>query len=232
MSTGMREVLDEVRRELALGDRENRLVAAVAAGEAPREVLGGLAVQQYRIIASDRRSMLILAARCADNPAGGYFAGLAAGESTALRALDEFSRRCGLTPEEAKARAPLAGCQAYPAYLAWLALNADPAGVVLALSANFAAWGAYCGTVAEGLRRHYGFDDAACAFFDFFAEPDPTADDAAVAVLEALTPDAAAIEQAREYGGMLQSYELMFWNTLADHDSDRNADRSPDRPNP
>ncbi len=42
---------------------------------------------------------------------------------------------------EAASYEPLPGCQAYPAYVAWLALNASPADVVLALTANFSAWG-------------------------------------------------------------------------------------------
>ncbi|PBC76108.1 TENA/THI-4/PQQC family protein [Streptomyces sp. TLI_235] len=211
-----RQVLEDVRRELAPGERENRLVLEIAAGTAPLTVLSELAAQQYRIIGSDRRSLLVLAARCSDGPAGEYFAGLADGEAQALRLLEAFAARCGLSPREAAARRPLPGCQAYPAYLAWLALNGDPAGVVLALTANFATWGGYCATVATGLRRHYGFDDTDCAFFDFFARPAPGAEDAAVAVLESLSPDGGRIGAGREYGQLLQAYELMFWNSLAD----------------
>ncbi|MFD0382255.1 hypothetical protein ACFQ2B_06830 [Streptomyces stramineus] len=44
---------------------------------------------------------------------------------------------------------------------------------MVALTANFAAWAGYCATVGRALRTHYGFDDRACAFFDFFAEPAP-----------------------------------------------------------
>ncbi|MEV6211337.1 transcriptional regulator [Kitasatospora sp. NPDC051914] len=216
MSRRPRQVLEDVRRELAPGERENRLVPAIAAGTAPLTVLSELAAQQHRIITSDRRSLLVLAARCADGPAGEYFAGLADGESRALELLDAFAARCGLAPRETAARRPLPGCQAYPAYVAWLALNGDPAGVVLAFTANFAAWGGYCAAVSTGLRRHYGFGDADCAFFDFFARPDPASEESAVAVLESLAPDGERISAGRGYGQLLQAYELMFWNTLAD----------------
>ncbi|MFD9128263.1 transcriptional regulator [Kitasatospora sp. NPDC059571] len=218
----------EVTRELAPGADANRLVPAVAAGTAPIGVLAELAAQEYRIVTSDRRSLLVLAARCADSPAGAFFAESAAGESRALELLGGFGERCGLPRRELVEREPLPGCQAYPAYLAWLALNGDPAGVIVALAANFAAWGGYCATIASGLRRHYGFDDRACAFFDHFATPpagdgqppggqvegggaeDPVA--AALATLDL----AAAGTAGREYGRLLQAYELMFWSTLAD----------------
>lgn len=35
------------------------------------------------------------------------------------------------------------------AHVAWLALNASPTDVVLAITANFSAWGGYCGTLAQ-----------------------------------------------------------------------------------
>ena len=111
---------------------------------------------------------------------------------------------------------PRAGCQAYPAYVAWLALNADPRDVVLALVANFAAWGDYCGTVSRALREHYGFDETGCGFFDFFAAPAPEVEEQAlVAVQEALDAGWDA-EASLGYGRLVQNYELMFWNTLAE----------------
>ncbi|GJF33336.1 hypothetical protein KNE206_60360 [Kitasatospora sp. NE20-6] len=211
-----RRVLEDVRRELTPGQRENRMVSAIEAGRAPLSALAELAAQQHRILTSDRRSLLVLAARCSDTPAGDWFAALANGEGEALHLLDAFAVRCGLGAREVASRRALPGCQAYPSYVAWLALNGDPGGVVLALTANFATWGGYCAAVARGLRRHYGFDDADCAFFDFFAAPDPAADEVAVAVLEAAGLDGARIGTGRGYGQLLQAYELMFWNTLAD----------------
>ncbi|SEL86114.1 transcriptional regulator [Streptacidiphilus jiangxiensis] len=215
---GATDLLARVREELAPGADENRLIERIGDGSASLRLLGGLAAQQRRIIASDRRSFLVLAARCADAPAGAYFAELAAGESQALGLLAPFAAACGLNDAALRAHPPLAGCQAYPAYLAWLALNGEPAGVVLALTANFAAWGGYCATVSTALRTHYGFDDRACAFFDFFATPDPDAEARALAVVEewqARTDAAANALDVLEYGRLLQTYELMFWNTLA-----------------
>jgi hypothetical protein len=98
--------------------------------------------------------------------------------------------------------------------MAWLSIHAEPAEVVLAAVANFAAWGGYCGALAQVLRRDHGFDDTACAFLDFFATPVPEVERQAVAAVQAAMDAGTPMRRAPEYGRLLQSYELMFWNTL------------------
>ncbi|MEV6977622.1 transcriptional regulator [Kitasatospora sp. NPDC093806] len=209
--------LQDLRAELAPEDeRPPTLVAAFATGRGRLGVLAELAAQQRRIITSDRRSLLLLATRRADTPLGAWFAGLADGESAALRTLPALATACGLSPEEAAARPPLPGCQAYPAYLAWLALNGQPTAVAGALVANFAAWGGYCATLAGALRRFHGLGEEACAFFDFFAQPATALERAAA---EAIGPGgltAPELDAAREYGRLLQAYEQLFWKSLAE----------------
>ncbi|MCG6497726.1 transcriptional regulator [Kitasatospora sp. A2-31] len=207
--------LHALRSELAPNGDQPALVRAVASGEAPLGALAELAAQQQRIIVSDRRSLLLLATRCADRPLGAWFAGLADGESAALRTLPALAAACGLGPDETAARPPLPGCQAYPAYLAWLALNGRPAAVVVAMVANFTAWGGYCAAVADGLRRHYGFSDEACAFFDFFARPADALEEQAADALAPESPGGNDFATAREYGTLLQAYEQLFWESLA-----------------
>jgi hypothetical protein len=209
--TDAAELLDQARRRLAHGAAENQLMPLVADGKAPPAALAALAAEQHHIIVSDWRAFLTLAARSASPAAGGFFTGLATGETLVLPMLTAYATACGLDERALQDYEPLPGCQAYPAYVSWLALNAEPTDVVLALTVNFAAWGGYCGTLATALRGHYGFDDAACAFFDFFAAPAPDLERQALATLEAGNPTPMAFR----YGRLLQSYELMFWNTLA-----------------
>ncbi|MFJ2190496.1 hypothetical protein ACIOJE_21575 [Kitasatospora sp. NPDC087861] len=128
----------ELRAESAPGDAAPALLIALADGTAPRSALAERAAQQRRIITSDRRSLLLLATRCADRPVGAWFATLAEGESAALRTLPALATACGLDPDQLADRPPLPGCQAY---LARLALNGEPAATSAALVANFAAWG-------------------------------------------------------------------------------------------
>ncbi|CAM5296051.1 transcriptional regulator [Streptomyces viridifaciens] len=206
--------IQQLRAELAPGDFAPALVTALADGSAPLTAVAELAAQQHRIITSDRRSLLLLATRCADRPLGAWFATLAEGESAALRTLPALAAACGLDGRAVADRPPLPGCQAYPAYLAWLALNSVPPAAVAALVANFAAWGGYCATIARALRRHHGFSDEACAFFDFFAQPATELEQRATAALGPDPLDGLTLATAREYGLLLQAYEHLFWSTL------------------
>ncbi|MEV5910821.1 transcriptional regulator [Streptomyces sp. WAC 01325] len=192
----------------------NPFVALIARGEADRTSLAGLALEQSRVIPADRLAFLHLARRATpDAPeSAAFFTFLAEGEVLAGERLGAFAAACGVTEAQSAAYEPLPGCQGYPAYVAWLALNAAPAEAVFALTANFAAWGGYCATIAEALRTRYGFKDEACAFFDFFAEPSPELDRLARAALEAGGPNEP---RANRYARLLQSYEDQFWSTLS-----------------
>ncbi len=212
MSAPARELLATARKALAPAEHDNRLVPLIAAGTAPRSVFATIAAEESRIVHSDWRSFLTIAARCTEQRGRELFAGLAAGEALALPKLTPLARACGLDDAALRAYEPQAGCQAYPAYLAWLCMYGEPADVVVALIANFAAWGDYCATVAAAMREHYGFDDEACGFFDFFATPVPEIEEQAVAAIEA----GRRSDEAFTYGRLFQSYELMFWNTIAD----------------
>ncbi|WP_037306807.1 hypothetical protein [Amycolatopsis orientalis] len=205
-----RALIDAVQAELAPRDDDNRLVPLVAKGKAAREVFAAIAAEEYRIVRSDWRSFLMLASRSQEQGAREFFAMLASGEGLALGKLPALV-------EESPGFEPRAGCQAYPAFVAWLALNGEPAEVIVAIVANFAAFGRYCAAIAAAMREQYGFDDEACAFFDFFGAPSPDLEDLAVrAVQAALDAGRLSEKDARTHARLFQAYELDFWNTLAD----------------
>ncbi|MCI3929134.1 transcriptional regulator [Streptomyces sp. AN091965] len=214
-----RDLLARAAAELLPAPDANPFVPLVADGTAERGAVAALALEQCQVIPADRRSFRHLAdrsARAGLSAGAAFFSTLAEGEGLAADRLGPLLAACRVSAEQARAYVPRAGCQAYPAYVAWLALNGEPADVVLALTANFAAWGGYCATLATALRTRYGFSDEACAFFDFFAAPAPDLDREALAALEegvargAVTPG-TALRQGR----LLQEYEGMFWASLA-----------------
>jgi hypothetical protein len=216
MNADARDLVASVRAELEPRDDENRLVRLISTGEAPRSVFRLIAAEEARIVRSDWRSFLHLAARADEGSARAFFAGLAQGEAAAMEKLAALYLAIGLDEQELPDYEPLPGCQAYPAYVAWLALNGEPAEVIVALTANFAAWGRYCAVIATAMREHYGFDDAACGFFDLFGTPDPGAAALPTAAVQAGLDTGRVSREARRYARLFQSYELMFWNTLAE----------------
>ncbi|MFG3280896.1 transcriptional regulator [Streptomyces sp. NPDC048111] len=213
-----RELVAALTAALAPAADDHPLLPLIEAGAAPLPVLAGIALEQRHIIASDRRAFALLAERSGRGTAcAAFFGTLAEGETTALERLGAYEEACGLTPVAIGEYLPRAGCQAYPAYVAWLALNGEPAGVALALTANFAAWGGCCGRIARALRTRYGFTDEACGFFDFFAAPAPDLERLAVAAVATGSDDAhgEGVASGAHYGRLLQSYESMFWTALA-----------------
>jgi hypothetical protein len=197
-----------VRAELAPVERslaDHRYLAELEGGRVPPESLRAFAGEQRAIIVSDRKSFEHLAGRFPESPAGGFFRDLAAGEAEALRLLERFAAAVGLGGEYE----PLAGCQAYSAYVAWLALNGSPAEVALAFLANLEVWGRSCARMRDALRPVYGED--AVAFFEFFAQAPPGFEARALALVATGEP-----ALARRAARLLQAYELLYWDTLAD----------------
>ncbi|WP_262059616.1 transcriptional regulator [Streptomyces sp. STR69] len=192
----------------------NPLVARIATGTAPLETLATLALEQHRVIPADRRAFLHLAQRTDATPeASEFFEFLAEGETMAGERLTAFAEACGVDEVRLRTYQPLPGCQAYPAYVAWLALNAEPTDVVAALTSNFAEWGGYCATIAAALRERYGFTEEACGFFDFFAEPSPELEPGATAAMQASKVNEGSVNT---YSTLLRTYEASFWSTLSD----------------
>ena len=205
-----RGLLDELGRELARVEQAIRAHRYLAAAP-DRASLCAFVGEQYTILRSDRRSFAHLAARFPGAPAGDLFIGLAQGEGEALTRLLALAGSLDLQEPSLVAYEPQPGCQAYSAYVAWLALNGSRAEVAVAFLANLAAWGKNCRRLAALLG-----DRCDTSFFEFFAEPASGFEELAVAVadqgLAASDPPARARRAAR----LLQAYELLFWDTLAD----------------
>lgn len=215
-----RELLERTTGKCAPEPHANRLLPLIARGAAQRSTLAVLALEQGHVIPADRRAFLHLAERPDTGPdSAAFFTLLAEGEALAQDRLAAYAAACGADETRAAAYEPLAGCQAYPAFVAWLAMNGSPADVALALSANLATWGDYCATIAGALRRHYGFADEACGFFDLFAEPAPELRQRALAaVQEGLEAGQVDEDRSSHHGRLLQSYESHFWHALWEQD--------------
>ncbi len=202
------ELLALVRAELAPVARslaEHRYFVELESGRVPLKSLRIFAGEQRAIIVSDRNSFEHLMHRFPEPPAADFFRELAAGEVEALGLLQRFAAAVGLGGEYE----PLAGCQAYPAYVAWLGLNGSPGDMALAFLATLETWGRSCARMRAALRPEYG--DDALAFFEFFAQAPQGFEERALALVATGEPSSA-----RRAARLLQAYELLYWDTLAD----------------
>ncbi|MEU4561906.1 hypothetical protein AB0F72_26275 [Actinoplanes sp. NPDC023936] len=216
MSETARALLTDIQTGIAAGAGPNPLVAAVTTGRAPLAAVAALAAEERIIVPADQRAFLLLAARSEEPAAVRFFTGLAQGEGLVQPMIPPLAAAAGMGGEALASYEPRAGCQAYPSIVAWLALNAEPAAVALALVSNFAAWGGYCAELARGLRERYGFGDDACAFLDFFAEPVTEPLELAVVAAQAAIDSGRDLGQARRHARLLHENEELFWRTLAE----------------
>ena len=215
MTCSAREVIAELERKLKPQPEDNRLIPLVVEGRVPRHVLGAFAAEQISIIRSAQRSFLTLAAR-SEGPAVPFFTRRTRRADQAVADAARLAHACGFSEEDLRDYEPLPGCQAYAAYYAWLALNGDTLDVALAIVPNYDTWGTYCDEMIPPLRHKYGFSDDDIAFFELFTPPPTELDEQAVDVIQEGLDRGWRPKHAYRYGRLLQSYEFMFWNTLAD----------------
>jgi hypothetical protein len=210
------DLIGRAREEVSARANRNRFVDALEAGRVPRERLGWLAGEQFRIVGSDQRSFALLAARFPQPPAGEMFLSLAQGELHALRLLPDFAAALGWGEHQLRAYEPQPLAQAYPAYLAWSALFGTSSGVALAMLANLQEWGGYCGRVAEALLTRYDLAEPAVGFFRLFAAPPPGFAEQATSVIAAGLAAGEDPQEAARAARALHTYETAFWDALAD----------------
>jgi thiaminase len=213
------DLLESLRAELAPVEeaiRSHRFLDSLAAGAVTEERLRAIAGEQQRILASDRRSFAQLAARFPSPPAGGWFLSMAVGEGEALTLLDGYAAWLAIDDDWLREYVPDPRAQSYPAFVAWLALNGSVGAVTLAFLANLAAWGENCGRVAAALRDAYNAGDDAVAFFEFFAAPPPGFRENTLAVVQSGLDAGDDPRAMRDAARLLQAYELLFWERLAD----------------
>jgi thiaminase len=212
------DLLAEARSELAPVEqaiRAHRFLDALDEGRVERDRLAALAGEQWTIIASDRRAFGFLASRFSRGLAGDFFLSMALGEGEALSLLRTYADWAGLDEAALERYEPRPGCQAYTAFVSWLALNGDRADVALAFVANLAAWGANCGRVGRALREAYDAQEEDTAFFDFFATPPTGFEQQALAVIDEGLSAGESPLRAKRASRLLQAYELTFWDSLA-----------------
>lgn len=211
-----RDYLEAIRRDLGNDASGNPYLDLVSAGAVPRSRLGDFVTEQAQVRASDRRSFLYLAARSND-PVGALFAEFADAERRALDLLAIFNEALGRRGESG-AGPQRAGCRAYPAFVAWLAINGQPVDAALAVVACRPPWSASFAGIGRALREHpgYRFDERTCAFFDLMAAPDGHTEDQLMRVVSTSVDKGQPPLRAAGYARLLASYQAMFWTTLAE----------------
>jgi hypothetical protein len=218
MDVEVLKFVEGVRRELQpLNERilNHPYLQALEAGRIERGQLRIFAGQQSHIIGSDLRSVAQMVARASSERSQAFFLELLEGERAALKALGLFRAAVVAAPGTPVSDDPLPGAFAYCAFVAWLSLYASEAEFAGALLINLPVWGTNCGRMADALRSRYRLSEAEVAFFTMFATAPPGFEDRAAAVVGEGLERNVATAMIRRAASLLQGYELLFWDTLA-----------------
>jgi hypothetical protein len=213
-----RELIRKIRTELKPLEEKilrHRYLEALQTGRLAREKLRIFAGQQYHIIASDLRSIALLLCRHGNLASRPYILAVLEGENAAFEALAKFAHALEMSDEELSASEPIPAALAYSAFVAWLALYGSDAELAAAFAVNFPAWGANCGRISVALKAQYRHGAEAISFFDLFANLPPS-DDTALAVIQGGMDRGVAPALIERAARLLQGYELMYWDTMAE----------------
>lgn len=212
-----RQLVAETRRQLQpIAEKlaTHRYLTAVEGARLAREKLRLVAGGQYYIINSDLRSIALLLNRHAHLPSGDYLLRSLQSEASARDALPAFARALRMGEDDLQAYEPLPGCQAYPAYVSWLALYGSDAAFAAAFLVNLPAWAANCARMSVAFKAKYGLAPEAVAFFDLFAAPAAEFEADSLRVIQGGLDrgvDPVSISRAAR---LLQAYELLYWDAL------------------
>ncbi len=213
-----KEVVEKIRMDLRPLDEKilgHPYIMALNEGKLPQDSLRTFAGQQYHIITSDLRSIAGLLSRHGLLLSRPWLLAILQGEAAALDALLAFAKKLSMSESDLKTFEPIPAAHAYCTYVAWLGIYGSDGELAGAFLVNFAAWGANCGKMSKALQDHYGLTKEEVAFFELFSQMPPSEKEILEVIQGALDRgvEPALIHRAAR---MLQAYELMFWDAMAE----------------
>lgn len=213
-----KEVVEKIRMDLRPLDEKilgHPYIMALNEGKLPQDSLRTFAGQQYHIITSDLRSIAGLLSRHGLLLSRPWLLAILQGEAAALDALLAFAKKLSMSESDLKTFEPIPAAHAYCTYVAWLGIYGSDGELAGAFLVNFAAWGANCGKMSKALQDYYGLTKEEVAFFELFSQMPPSEKEILEVIQGALDRgvEPALIHRAAR---MLQAYELMFWDAMAE----------------
>jgi thiaminase len=213
-----KEVVEKIRMDLRPLDEKilgHPYIMALNEGKLPLDSLRAFAGQQYHIITSDLRSIAGLLSRHGQLPSRPWLLAVLQGEAAALDALFALAKKLSMSESDLKTFEPIPAAHAYCTYVAWLGMYGSDGELAGAFLVNFAAWGANCGKMSKALQDRYGLTKEEVAFFELFSQIPPSEKQILEVIQGALNRgvEPALIHRAAR---MLQAYELIFWDAMAE----------------
>ncbi len=193
----------------------HRYLKMVEQGKVPREAFKTFAAQQYRIVSRGLQNIALLVSRYGNLPSRDILNGFLQAEFSVLKALDKFATALGMSAEELHNAPPLPKALTFSTYESLMCLYGSDADLITAFYFDAEVWIKNATRVGKALQEKYGFTADQVEFFMMYANYQPS-DDAVLPYLQAALNRGVSPQQIKESVYLLLSYELMFWDAMAE----------------
>ncbi len=193
----------------------HRYLEALEQRKVSREALRQLAIQQYFIVTNGIRNIALLVSRFGDQPSRTALNGFLQAEFTVHDALRKFVRAAGVDEQDLSRASVLPKALMFSYYETYVCLYGSDADLITAFYFDARVWIKNAGRVANALKTQYGYPAGDVAFFELYANYQPSEKDVLPwieAALERGVPEHQIAEAAR----LLLEYELSFWEAMAE----------------
>ncbi len=190
-------------------------LAAVEAGKLPRDHFKVFAAQQYRIVSRGLQNIALLVSRFGDQPSRKSLNGFLQAEFQVIEALKTFARALGMDEIQLKQAHPLPRALTFSTYETALCLYGSDADLITAFYFDAQVWIKNAGRIGQALIEKYGFQPDDVQFFLMYADYQPSEHDVLPYLALALRRGESP-HQIKEAVHLLLSYELDFWDAMAD----------------
>lgn len=223
-NNGSYRFLNSLRKEFETlrGDiLSHPFILSIERGKAPVEKVIFFTKQQYHIINGDLRNLALYIAISPEQWIRDFFIELVQGECTALHNLYRMAGALGVHKNALEASEPNARTLAFTSYFTRLGVYGTLGEISAAILLDFECWSENCFRLSKGLKKHYALTREDTKFLDAFYPVSSQFYKKITRIMRQFAGSSEDRNRIRTAVRLGLDYELMFWDTINNHNSKR-----------
>lgn len=210
-------VLQEIRQQIApLMERivSHPYLELLEQKRVSKEALETLATQQYLIVSNGIRNLALMVSRFGNLPSKAILNDFVQAEFAVHEAVQRFAHALGLDSQQLQRARVLPEALMFSYYETFLCLYGSDADLITAFFFDAQVWIKNARRVSQALQNQYHLRQEDVAFFEMYANYQPS-EEAVLPPLQAALERGVPAEQVQEATRLLLEYELRFWEAMA-----------------
>lgn len=176
--------------------------------------LKALATQQYAIVTNGIRNIALIVARFGHLPSRKILNDFLQAEFAVHEAVRKFAHAVGLSELELQEAKILPGALMFSYFETFVCLYRSDADLITAFFFDAQVWISNARRINQALQTHYNLCPEDVAFFDMYANYQPS-EESVLPPLEAAISRGVPARQIEESARLLLEYELSFWDAMS-----------------